>query len=470
MERSIAGPLFFLLLFLTPLFLLPAAAAATLGEDPFPGVMVVEESSQALCAWHRAGLRSMPLVHVGARPVFHSPDVDLGADGKQLHKALKGHSCEELAERTAGYIRKDSLYTEEDFALAAHRLGVISELWWVVPSPQTLPEAELEPFREWMGETFGLPGEFISGLRYDGSILKGEWGGLPLRICALKDLPLLEGPVIVSIDTGLLVKLYDNPVKEGMLDLLGSFFATLRERKLEGAAVSVSTGRRDTPLSFRYLGGRVGDYLRDPTAFAEGPPESWRRQQQFEYLDFMLARDGALAEAERFAALDDASPLPYYGRATVAARRGAVEAAEKNLQEAIVRDPAYRRGYVALAEVLYGAKLKEEAFALLRRGRKNHPDDLEIGIVLVKMLRGRGMPGDAAEAASSLAKKNPAVPLLHLVSADALRAAGRTDEAAAAMERFRETAPPGRWREEVLQGWSEALSLPDGGLKPFPLP
>lgn len=460
-----------LLLFLAVILLMPAVAgAAVLGKEAFSGVLLVEEASEALCTWYREGLRGLPLVHIGARPVFHAPDVDPVTTGEALREALEGQPCGELKGRTSGHLRADSLYTGEDFALAARLLGVVGELWWVVPARQTLPEGELEPFRAWLGETFGLPGEFASSLRYDGSLVRGEWGGLPVRLCTLEDLPSLEGPVILSVDTGFLVKLYENPAREGMLDQLGWFFAALREKRLEGAAVSVSAGGRDTPLAFLYLGGRVKDFLADPGAFTGGPPEVWRRQQQFEYLDFLLAREDALTEAERLAALDPRSPVPWYDRAAVAARRGQAGVAENHLREAVARDSAYARGYVELAEILHGVELKKQSLALLRRGRERHPGDLEIGIVLVSVLGDLGMSAEAAEAAASMAEKNPSVPLLHLVSAAALRTAGRREDAMAAMERFRRTAPPGRWREEVLRDRGAPFPLPGGSPVPFPIP
>jgi tetratricopeptide (TPR) repeat protein len=429
------------------------AFGAVLGVESPAQVLLVEESSEALCTWYQEGVRGFPLVQFGVHPAFYSAKFNLDKDAVSLREALKVKDCRSILPRVSGAVRKDSLWSVEDFAYAAYLLGVSGELWWVIPSNDGLTEENYEQFRKWLRDDLSFPEDFVRGLVLQGGIVRGVFKGLHVRFVTFGDLPSIEGPVLLSVEATFIHRLYVNPVRKGMVDILGRFFALLGEKKLEGERVAVAVGG-GTPLIFRYLGERLRDLLAEPGRFDQGPPEAWRLQGEFEYLDFMLARDDAVAAAARLAGLEPRSPLPWYDRAVIAALREDAAEAERMLHEAKRRDPSYQAGYRALAKILAGQGMQEEAFALVEKGNRDNPADYDTAILLAENLLARGDYERCLSVIAPLIEEGPTLPAPHLYRARALWMMGEEDAARQAMARFRDTAPPGAWREGLIGDWA----------------
>lgn len=441
--------------------IVPAAKAAQLGIDPVSDIRLVAEQSEALCSWYQAGFRSMPLVQIAARPGIDSPRLDAPPTTEGLRSAFEHQPCENLRERTGFHLRQDALCDPDNFVLAAFRLGVVRELWWVIPSKQAVPAGEFDRFKGWLRVAFGLPSEFLDGLRHDGQEMRGTFRGLPVRLVTLSNLPAFAGPALVAIDAEYFVRIYENPVKEPMVGLLGGFFATLRDRKIEarGLTVSSSFANGRVPMAFAYLGGWLRDYLAAPDRFQQGPPEAWVTQSHIESLDFMLARDEALETAERLAGLQPASAQPWFFRAQVSANRLEPDEVKEFMAETVRRDPAYREGYIALAATFEERERRGEARAVLEAGCARFPDDLGLGLALIDFHLRQASFSAAATVAEGLGKRRPGYAEVAAVRAFALRAAGNATGAEEAMASFRAGAPEGGMRRSVLAAW-EAQSAP----------
>ena len=441
----------------------PAAGATRLGLEPVPDVHLVEEQSEALCRWYKAGLRGLPLVHVSVRLNIASQQMDAPGDGAAARAALAGGSCEELAARTGSILREDALWDTDNFLVPAHLLGVVSEVWWVVPGRGSLAEAALPAFRDRLRESFGLPVEFLDSLRQEGAVVHGTYRGLPVHIVTLADLPGFSEPVLAGIDAEYLLSIYDNPVRERLLDLLAGFFATLRARAIRADQVAVSVSNRSgrVPLEYAYLAIQVRDYLAAPGRFGEGPPEAWRLQSQVEYLSYMAGREDAEREARRLAAIDPDSPVPWYDLAQIAAGRGEAPVARHMLSEAVRRSTRYRTGYPALARILSDRQMAGPAQELLEAGCAAFPDDVSLGLALAVLYAERGSLDLAAAHLTALAGRLPRYPAVHAALALALRESGKAAEAEAAMENFRRTAPAGGMRRSFVQEPGGAAKTPD---------
>jgi len=429
-----------------------AAFGAVLGVESPTQVLLVEESSEALCSWYQDGVRGLPLIHIGVHPAFFSAGFNLEREATSLREALKGKDCRSIRARVSGELRENSLWTAQDFAYAAYLLGVASELWWIVPTREEFTDGNFVQFKDWLRNSFALPEDFADSLGLDGGIVRGVHKGLPLRFVTFEDLPSIDGPVLLSVESTFIHSLYVNPVRKGMVDILGWFFASLGERELEGERIAVAVGA-GTPLHRRYLGERLRDFLADPARFEEGPPEAWSLQGEVEYLDAMLARDAAAAAAARLAELEPGSPLPWYDRAVIAAVQKDAPQAERMLEEAVRRDPAYRAGYRELAKVLSDGGMTEEAFALVEKGNREHPEDYDTAVFLAENLLSVGENKKALAVISPLIKGDPSLPAPYLYRARALWMMGERDAAERAMTRFRENAPPGGWRHRILGEW-----------------
>jgi tetratricopeptide (TPR) repeat protein len=439
------------------LLLLPArgTAATRLGFEPAPDVLLAAETSEAVCAWFRAGLRGRPLVLISARLPIASQALAGAPERERLAAALTGSGCPELRGRTGSQPRKDALYDPDNFLLAAHALGLVREVWWVVPS-RRLPEGDLAPFRDWLRATLGLPEEFVESLRQEGATMSGSYRGLPVRLATLADLRPPAEPVLVAIDAEYLMKLFANPVSRGMLDLVGDLFAALRAVELRANLPVVASSHEGgkVPMGYAHLAGWLRDLLANPGAFAEGAPETWRLQGQIEYLDYLLARDDALAQARRLSELEPKSPVPLFDQAQIVASRGQATEARRLLEEAVGRDPRYRFGYLTLAGALLDRQLQAEAESLLEAGHARFPGDAALALPLANLYAERGDFARAAALLAAVATANPDHPGVHAANAFALRGAGREAEAAEAMERFRRSAPPGGQRDRALEAWA----------------
>lgn len=449
----------------------PAAEAALIGLEPVSGIQLAAEPSESLCSWYKAGLRGMTLVQMAARPSIDSPRLDPPADSERLRAVLDRESCEDVRERTGFHLRQDAFCDTDNFILPAFQLGVVRELWWVIPTRQSISPEEFERFKEWLRGAFSLPEEFVDSLRQDGREMRGVYRGLGVHAVTLGDLPAFKEPVLVAIDAEYFTRIYDNPAKEAMLSILAGFFATLRDRKLDSDHVVVSSSvlSGQVPAAFAYLGSWLRDYLAAPDRFREGPPETWVMQSRTERLDFMLARDQALEVAESLAGKAPGSAAPWFFRAQVSASRGEADDTKEFMAEAVRRDPEYRAGYVALAAAFEEQQKHEESRALLEDGRARFPDDLTLGLTLINVYLSQGLPAEAATLAGELGRRRPGYPATAAARALALRASGIADAAEEAMAAFRGSAPEGGVRRLVLSAW-ETLSGPEAppGNRPDP--
>lgn len=429
----------------------------TLAAEARGEVTLLEEISEALCRWYKNGVRDMPLVYLGSQGALHKPGMNLVRTGDGLRKSLDAVSCSELAPLTSRWARVDSPFAAQEFAYAGFLLGVLKELWWIVPSREVVPTGEFEGYRVWLRTTFGFPSDFVRGLTYEDGIVRGDYLGMPVYITNLEELPPLRVPVLLAIDGDFMETLYENPVKESMLDLMGWLIRTLNGKNLSWVEAAVVRGGQ-LSLKFRYLGTWIWDYLVEPELFADGPPESWKNQQKIEYLDFMLARDDALALGAEQSLADPASPVGWYNNAYIAAERGVVAVAAELLAEAVRRDPGYVGGYRELSVILEGAGRAKEALQLIEKGWRAHPDNVDVGLHLATVLLRTKEAQRSLEVTKALVERNPGSTEVLLFRALSLRSAGRETEAREAMKAFVAAAPPGEWRDSMLQGWENSAA------------
>jgi tetratricopeptide (TPR) repeat protein len=439
------------------------ACGGVFGRDVPANVFIVEDSSEALCLWHAAGMRDTPLITFHADPGFFSAAVQFEHDLPRMRAALEGPSCEQAVLQAQHMDHEAKLYGKGDFIFAAFRLGIVRELWWVVPAKKSIKNDNLGAVKERLRDYYGLPGEFIESLTHDGQSVRGNFQGLPVRILSLTDLPVFGEPVLLSVDAEWFVNLYQNPVKESMLDLVGGFFKTLQQKKLPGDVAVIARSVRDgsTPLHFRYLAGYVRDFLARPGEFAEGPPSSWRLQGRIEYLDFMLARDEALADARRLSAMEPHSPVPWYDLAYISASRGDVKSARTYLGEAARRDRAYAFGYISISDLLADRPLPAESLALLEDGHRSWPADGDIARHLGKAYGRGGRYQEADDLYADLLARFPGVPDMHADYAAILWMKGERKKAEVHMKHYRKMAHPGMNRNRTIRGW-EAMKKKRG--------
>lgn len=432
-----------------------AAGAAVIGAEPPDRVLVVQDHSEVLCAWYEAGVRGLPLIHIDAHPDWYSAQLRIERPVEEVREALEAGSCAELAPRVGYWARGDALYGIADFVYPAFRLGVVREVWWVVPARRRMPQAAFEPFRRWLRDRWQFPDDFLAALRYDGAVVRGTFRGLPVRLVTLDDLPSLSEPVLLDVDVDYLVSLYRDEGRDGMLDVLSWFFRALAGKGLRSDFVTVarSVDRMYTPQRFAYLADRVREFVQEPDRVWPRPPEAWRLQDEVERLEASGALEAALARADALASLEPASAVPLYDRVRLLRARGEGDSALRALRRAVALDPSYRYGYFELATDLYAGGRREESLAVLEEGWGGAPDRLDLGLVLAESYRERGALARSEEVCRTLVRLHPAVAAPYARLAIVLRQAGRGAEAAEAMHRFFALALPGETTDLARAEW-----------------
>ena len=111
--------------------------------------------------------------------------------------------------------------------------------------------------------------------------------------------------------------------------------------------------------------------------------------------------------------------------------RERARAAFEELAASAPEDVLHRESISRLAYALGHLGDEEMATSLLRRAQRAHPDDFWINFDLARSLMGAGRPDEAVRFYSAAVAIRPRSELALVALGEALRAAGRTDEAAA---------------------------------------
>lgn len=436
------------------------AASKALAKDP-SGVptLALEEQSSALCQWYKAGKRGMTVVRIDSQPDIFNPGFSLDYDPEMLKKELDNNSCGDLAPRTSWYMRADALYSIDDYVYPAFLLGVASEVWWVVPSKTAVPAEDFEKFKEWLQSRYGFPDEFIGSLVHGEKVIRGKFRNMPVNITILEDLPSFEQPVLLDVDTDYFTALYVNPVKETMLDLLGSAHLTLREKglKIDMATISSSGETPTVSVLFHYLNEYLYEIFSNPASFADGPPETWKTQSQVEYLDYMLARDEAVEEAKKLAGMLPDKPWPHFNLAWINAERGNFDEAKKHIEKASSIDGFYARGYISMVSLMYENKQHDEWAALINEAIEKNPNRLELYMKAANGLVSLDRAGEAARLYEGALEIDDKIGFLYFDLAIAQLKSGNRDKALQSMEKYKKYALPGFNRERSLAAWEMIL-------------
>lgn len=391
-------------------------------------VVLVEDHSEVLCHWYRAGIRDATALHVDAHPDLYSPTVMIDLPASTLKGALDSNTCGELNDRTTFLVRSHALYGIGNFLTAAHRVGIISRLIWIIPLQGPLDREGYLSFLKLMHEHF--PPGFLKNLSFDGDSFIGNLDGLFVRITTLEQMPAAKGRVLLDIDVDWFPALDQLSGEKGTADHLKRLERLVKEVGPESGLVSISASTRGgyTPLAYRYLAGTVLRMFEDPDRMTD-------------------VLSGSSPEP--------GSPGALYHTALTYTREGRSDDTLIVLQGAVMKDPGYARGYSDLAEILEGTAGRRAALDLLATGVRDRPEDLELALAVgnryLEMEEWERAEGVFSKAIGQGGK----VPAFYAGMAFALRGLGRDTEAQRSMDQFLETAHPGEYREAVLERWSE---------------
>jgi hypothetical protein len=158
--------------------------------------IITEEHSSQLHVWHELGWKNVTLIYFDAHLDFqHISD-------SRIEKLKQCHTTAEIAQLEKPHHMipdKGYSYSIEDFLFAAHRLGIVQHVIWVMPTSNEQLKNPINSIRMLQNrDGFGLK-DFTS-FEIVGNTVTATPLGLKLTICGYQDLQNLKLPENTFID------------------------------------------------------------------------------------------------------------------------------------------------------------------------------------------------------------------------------------------------------------------------------
>jgi tetratricopeptide (TPR) repeat protein len=264
------------------------------GKDPL-SVKIVELHSQAFLGWVKKGIKNSVLINFDAHDDMRWIDPQ---NVDALKKIKKDQDWQAFKE--AGSIKKKGLYHIGSFIHAACQLGVISRVYWVIPFPYLQgaePQKEMNAFLK----KYGFPREDIDKFTFEDSRYKGIYYGTPVVICDMASLPVINDPVVLTIDADFFPS-YSAMYKKDMLCSISKLFAQVREKgyRVKDATVSSSTDGGYLDISRRWIVEICKEFLKNPDKITEPYPEKWLVYNLADTYYYQDKADDLVSLIERF--------------------------------------------------------------------------------------------------------------------------------------------------------------------------
>jgi len=330
------------------------------GMDPIDAVFM-EQDSLNIPYWAKGRWKSMILVRLagsdGTKPVSAAAlasirDMASGGDYNALAAA---------GDPASG----DNLYGPSNVVYVAHALGIIKEVWWVVPSFTSLDVEMLAYFKSHLKGIYPEDSSEIDGIKLDGRMATGTLNGVPVKMVCLEDLTAPGEPVLMDVDASIFRALYKNEKETSSLAFIAGMFKLLSNSGVNTYSVTVSASGLGEAgsLRFRSFSRYMVRLFNDPGLIDQKPPalwtdraEAWRMEQKSPKVAVALYK----RLIERYP--DDASSR--YDLADLYFSLGEYGDCLRELKEAVVLDPAYGTAFGEYADILTkdGKPKKAEAF------------------------------------------------------------------------------------------------------------
>lgn len=341
-----------------------------IGREPISELRMMEDHDGAYYAWKEAGFRDRILVHLDAHHDFRwianrDPLVLLQAQRlDELERLVEDESGWNLARRSPGELIDLGNYLNP--ALSEH---LVRAVYWVVPDGGMHGRRQ----RKTLEDGFrGLARMNPHGVQLHGWRENRLWVtlcGKPVAACRLADLPAIDEPVLLSIDTDyLVIPSFDDPYpyaapwRRGPWiwpeELVARLAAANLSTDFVTMAYSVQGGY--TPPALKGLADELARLLREPGWLEEG--RAFRKQVR----DATGAwQQGRLAEASaayaRALTFRPDEPWLHYSLAELAWAEGQVDRAAAHYRCAVERDPSYRLTEERLSPVYQLRGMREHA-------------------------------------------------------------------------------------------------------------
>lgn len=257
--------------------------------------IITEEHSSQLHVWHQLGWKNVTLIYFDAHLDFQY------ISDSRIEKLKQCHSTAEIAQLEKPHHMipdKGYSYSIEDFLFAAHRLGIIEHVIWVIPTSNQQLQNPINSIRILQNrDGFGLR-DFTS-FEIVGNTVTATPLGLKLTICGYQDLHTLKLPQnsFIDIDIDYFIALpQDQPWIDPKL-----IFDCLKTLDIDYDIVtftrSVSSGYM--PLRYRFIADYLAALWREELPKIEHYSHLYALDQQAQNNEFEAAKAGCLEELRK---------------------------------------------------------------------------------------------------------------------------------------------------------------------------
>ena len=306
-----------------------------LGSDRIvPGIL--ENHSEALLRWAQKDIRQAVLINIDAHDDLRWIEPAKIGELQQI-KQRRDWQAFSAADANG----PDGLYNIGSFIYAAHKLGIVSCVYWVIPFPYfQAPEAskKLDKFLD----DYGFPRKDIDTFAMRNGCYHGTYFDIPLVICSIDSLPHIGEPVILSMDADFFPP-FSGFYSRDILTAMSVFFSRLAEREylVQDAVISCSVDGGYLSVARRWIVEHSEEYLLEPEYLSGPYPETWLIRGLADIYYQNDDTEALLDLTSRFQHLHDRdlSLMVYYSFALLAS--GNAQGAFKTARTASLTDRRY---------------------------------------------------------------------------------------------------------------------------------
>lgn len=321
------------------------------GIDKGLNVVRIENHSDALLHYLKAGYKNRAVIHIDAHD-----DSRYIEDGKieEMEKLASAGEYETLKEQSGiSYASlTPKLYNIGNFLYAAYKLGIVKEVYWVMPANEIRLDHP-EHVRKYLRRV-GFSEESANSFKVVDGYLRGHRNGLPTILCLQSDIPALNEPALISLDIDYFYAFFKNNVETPMLDLTLKLYNNLKLQNIttDSVIISYSVNGMTMPLMHKYTADYLYAAAKDPAIVDGKVPVLWKlrsgalqKRQKKLYMESVRALDQVLAMEPDNASL-------YFDLSIGYLYLKDLDSALSVLQLSVSKDLSYLLGFVEAAEII----------------------------------------------------------------------------------------------------------------------
>ncbi len=331
-----------------------AGDAALVGRDPIDNVVMMEDHDGAYYAWKQAGITGRILLHIDAHI-----DWDWIADKNPLD-ILQAQSLQQLESmleerglwNLSGRQGKELVHIG-NYIYPALNEGIVKEFFWVVPDSFVENPTEWRHVIRQFQNLQRINPQAMKSVSIDGNRVVAEIVGARVTACCLPDLPAIQEPVLLDIDTDFLMcdpaeacHAGEDPWRQLPWLWPGELVARLKAKAIRTDFVTIAYSVEGgfTPLPYKYLGDELALRLKHPSLPERDRMALAHKQKA---ADFRHAQEleKAIAEFEQASAVAPEDASAHFSLAHLYAETGAADQAAVQYRRAVQLDPAYKTAY-----------------------------------------------------------------------------------------------------------------------------